>query len=455
MKFFIKNKKIIKAIFVFLGVFLLSFCLIHLLGFINNYGDPVNSYGFAKAIKMGQIPYLDFNTISTPLLAMYQSLFLHIYDDFIMINVSQAILVAMSFLLLYGMFGKKSFILILVTVLLGCKNLVATYNFMSFFFLVLLLFMEKKYNDKDILIGIILALGVLAKQTVGIFAIIPSIVFYRKNLKKLGRRFIGFLIPCFIFLVYLLWNKALYEFFDLCLFGLFDFGSKNGVGGGHIYTGWLLISLLFVLVTMILLFKNKKDIHIYYFCLGFLYAFPLFDITHFSFWAMCFTIIVLPYIKISENVITTLVLAVVIPYSLLYGALWYSTWELSVTKKITNFKYNIQRTNIYENVLTINDFVNSYENPVVLGYFSMTHTIMNDKKLSYFDILYDGNYGYNGSKKMINKINEMHDQIFIISVGDYESKDEFSQISKDIMEYVMKTCKKVDSKYGMDVYYKE
>lgn len=44
-----------------------------------------------------------------------------------------------------------------------------------------------------------------------------------------------------------------------------------------------------------------------------------------------------------------------------------------------HFKYNIQRTNIYENVLTINDFVNSYEDPIVLGYFSMTHTIMNDK----------------------------------------------------------------------------
>lgn len=453
--FSIKNKEVIKQIFCFLGIFLVSFCLIHLLGFINNYGDPVNSYGFAKAIKMGQIPYLDFNTISTPLLAMYQSLFLHIWDDFIMINVSQAILVSISFLLLYKMFGKKTLILVLVTVILGCKNLVATYNFMSFFFLVLLLFMEKKHNDKDVLIGVILALGVLAKQTVGVFAIIPSIIFYRKNLKKLSKRFFGFLLPCFIFLGYLVLNNAVYEFFDLCLFGLFDFGTKNGVGGGHIYTGWLIVSLLFVLIAAALLLKNKKDMHIYYFFLGFLYAFPLFDITHFAFWAMCFTIIILPYIKLNDKVITTLVWAVVIPYSLLYGLLWCSTWQLSVTEKMPHFKYNIQRTNIYENVLTINDFVNSYEDPIVLGYFSMTHTIMNDKKLSYFDILYDGNYGYNGTKKMKEKIDEMHDQIFIISMGDYQSKDEFSQISKDVMKYVMENCKKVDAKYGMNVYYKE
>ena len=48
----------------------------------------------------------------------------------------------------------------------------------------------------------------------------------------------------------------------------------------------------------------------------------------------------------------------------------------------------------------MNDYVNTFDNPVVVGYFSMTHTIMNDRKLSYFDILYDGNYGYNGIKKI-------------------------------------------------------
>lgn len=46
---------------------------------------------------------------------------------------------------------------------------------------------------------------------------------------------------------------------------------------------------------------------------------------------------------------------------------------------------------------------------------------------------------------MKEKIDEMHNQIFIISMGDYQSKDEFSQISKDVMEYVMENCKKVDS----------
>lgn len=457
MKFIIKNEKykvILKKILIFMIAFVISFCLIHFLGFINNYGDPVNSYGFAKAIKMGQVPYLEFNTISTPLLAMYQSLFLHIFDDFIMINVSQAILVAISFLLLYRMFGRKSLILLVVTVVLGCKNLVATYNFMSFFFLILALYMEKNHKDRDILIGIILALGVLSKQTVGCLAVIPSIILYRKDVHKLFKRFIGFLMPCFIFLIYLLWNKALYQFFDLCLFGLFDFGTKNGVGGGHIYKVWLVLSIIFLVITIFLGLKNKKDINIYYLSLGFLYAFPLFDITHFAFWAMCFTIILLPYIKINKKLLVCLVAAICIPYSLLYGLLWINTWELSVTKNMNNFKYNIQRRNIYENVLKINNFVNEYDDAIVIGYFSMTHTIMNDKKLSYFDILYDGNYGYNGNQKMIKKISKMHDQIFIISTGDYKSKDEFSQFSKDIAKYIMDNCEKIDSKYSLDVYYK-
>lgn len=456
MTFIIKNKKIemiLKKALIFIGIFLVSFFLIHILIFINNYGDPVNSYGFAKAIKMGQIPYLEFNTISTPLLAMYQSLFLHVYDDFIMINISQALLVTICFILLYKMFGKKSLILLVVSIVFECKNLVATYNFLSFFFLVLTIYMEKKHRDKDLLIGVILALGVLAKQTIGCFAIIPSIIFYRKDLKKLGKRFIGFLIPCFIFLIYLLWNNALYEFFDLCLFGLFDFGTKNGVGGGHIYGFGVGLSLILLIITVYLFIKNKNDINIYYMSLGFLYAFPLFDITHVAFWAMCFAVILLSYININERLLVRLVFSICIPYVILYGILWIGTWDLVITSKMNNFKYNIQRKSVYENVLKYNSFLNEYDDAIIIGY-SMTYTIMNDKELSYFSILYDGNYGYNGNQKMINKIKNMHDQIFIVSTGDFESADEFTQLSSDIAKYIIDNCEKIDSKYSLDVYYK-
>ena len=79
--------KCLKKILVILLVFVCSFLTVYYLGFINNCFDPLNSYGFSKAIMMGQVPYRDFNTVTTPLYAFYQSVFLFIYDDFIMIMI--------------------------------------------------------------------------------------------------------------------------------------------------------------------------------------------------------------------------------------------------------------------------------------------------------------------------------------------------------------------------------
>lgn len=448
-------KKYFKNIGIFLVIFIVSFLTIHVLGFVNGYGDPINSYGFAKAISMGQIPYLEFNTISTPLYAMYQSLFLHIFDDFIMVNFSHALVIAVAVVLLYKLFGKKSLLLLLVVTCFQYKNIVPTYNSFSIFFIILLMYMEKEHSDKDLLIGILIALSVMAKQTVGCFMIIPSIIFYRKDLKKLFKRFLGFLIPCFIFLIYLLVNGALYQFFDLCLFGLFDFMNNNGVGGGHINILWVILSITLFIIGLIIIFKNKNDINNYYLISGILFAFPLFDVTHFAFWLTCFAMMILPLIKKYERYIVSISIATSIVVVVICFSFVVSISDLVIMKELDHFRFNIHRKDIYNSLLSFDEFVDSYDDAVVIGYYSMNYTIINDRKFSYFDVLYDGNYGYNGIKKMKKKIDGMHNQIFVISMNDYKNSDEFSQFSKELAKYIMYNSKKIDSKYGFVVYYKE
>ena len=160
-------KMILRNSLIFFGIFLISFFAIHVLGFSNTYGDPINSYGFAKAISMGQVPYRDFNMIVTPLYAMYQSLFLHIYDDFIMINISQALIITLDIIMLYKLFGRKSLLLLVIVALFQYANMIPTYNSLVLFFIILLLYMENKHSDKDYLIGFILGLAVMTKQTIG------------------------------------------------------------------------------------------------------------------------------------------------------------------------------------------------------------------------------------------------------------------------------------------------
>ena len=450
----IKNRHL-KDILIIFVAFVVAFCFLNFLGFANNYGDPINNYLFAYGIYNGQIPYLDFNIISTPLYAFYQSLFLFIYNDFVVINLSQAILVALTFYLLYKMFGWKSLLFLLVTVVSAYKNIVATYNYMCFFMMVLLIFLEMKCPKKDILIGVVIGLSILSKHTTGCFMIIPSIIFYRKDLKRLFRRFIGCLIPCLIFLIYLLVTESFIQFIDLACFGLFDFSSNNGVGGGHYNYLWIILSFIILGIIIYLIFKNKKDINLYYFIFGFMFAFPLFDATHFVMFVNCLMICLLPYIKFNDKVIKTLVFSVSIPVIVIFIYIWSCRVDLVFTKKIDHFKYTLHNRANYESLCNLNDYVNTYDNPIVLGYFSMTHTLINERDVSYFDVLYNGNFGYNGNKKMIEKINNLHDQYFLVSRTDYDSDNEFSQISREVMKYVMDNYKKVDSKYIFDVYYKE
>lgn len=448
-------KKYLKNSLIFLSIFLISFFTIEILGFANTYGDPINSYGFSKAISMGQVPYRDFNMIVTPLYAMYQSLFLHIYDDFIMINISQALIVTFDVILLYKLFGKKSLLLLLVVSFFTYMNLIPTYNSLVLFFIILLIYMENKYSDKDYLIGFILGLSVMTKQTIGCFLIIPTLIIYRKEFKKILKRFVGFIVPCFIFLIYLLINGALYNFFDLCLFGIFDFASNNGVGGGHIKLVWTIISIITFLIAIIFLIKHKNDKNLYYLICGSLFLIPICDVVYVAFWLTCFMMMFLPYIKKREKEIVRIGTCVSITFSFLCFMFWTLSLDLCVTKDINHFRYTLHREGTYKNLLIMNEYVNSFDNPIVIGYYSMLHTISNDKEFSYFSLLYDGNYGYNGTKGMIDKIKDMNNQIFIVSMIDYNSKNEFSQFSKDIAKHIMDNYKLIDEKYGFKVYYKE
>ena len=447
-------KKFLKNNWWYSIVFIVVFIFLNYLGFHHNYGDPIANYGFGYAISNGQVPYVDFNTISTPLYAFYSSLGLNIFNDYVVFLLEQTLLVTITFYLLYQMFGKKSFVLLLVTVIFQYCNIIGTYNYMCFFIMILLLYLEKNYKDKDYLIGIVLALGVLSKQTVGCFMIIPSLIFYYKDFKKLLRRFIGFLGPCFIFLIYLLLNGALYEFFNLCLFGLFDFASNNGVGGGKINTFWLVATLISLIISVIVIIRNKKNITNYYLFWGIFFVIPLFDMTHFAMYFNCIMIMLIPYIKINDKTLLALVYSISIPIAVICFMFWLSK-DLVITKNTNNFKYNIHVKSAYENDNKYVEYINTFKDPIVISYFSMKYDIVTERELNYFSVLMYGNFGYDGTNRMINKVKGMHDQIFVVSIDDYEQDYEYSQFVKEVAEYVMKNCRKIDSKYGFEVYYKK
>ena len=328
---------------------------------------------------------------------------------------------------------------------------------MCFFMMILIIYMEKKHNDKDYLIGILIALAIFSKQTVGFLLIIPSLVFYHNQLSKLKKRFFGFLIPCFIFLIYLLINNCLYNFFDLCLFGLFDFLNNNGAVKGLDDTKYLIFSVIGLIILLIMILKNKKDINLYYLISGFFFTIPLFDNAHFAMFLNCIAIAIMPYIKIDEKLISRLSIVIFILSSIFLFKIY--PFELVFTSKLKHFEYLIHDKSEYEWIRKTNNYINKYsdKNIIVIGYFSMRYNLYNDKNITYFDVLYRGNFGYNGTKKMINKVKKMHNYYFAVSIKDLNGKNKKSQFDNEIAKYITKNCEKVaySKKNNYAIYYKK
>ena len=443
--------KFIKNNYQYFILFIFIFLIYSIFLFPNNYGDPLNNYGFSYAITRGELPYLDFNTISTPLYSFVMSIGLFIWNNYSMFLLEQSILVTIMFYLLNKLYGKKSYILLLGVCLLGGYGINATYNFFAFFMMIVLLFLEKKYSNKDYLIGIVIGLSILSKHTVGVLFILPSLIYYFKDKNKLLKRFIGLLGVGVIFIIYLLLTNSFMKFIDLCFLGLFDFSSKNG----HLFNMWFFQSIILFIISIIITIKNRKDISNYYLLMGIGFVFPLFDLCHFSIYFLCILIQLLKYIKKYENYFGNLsfVLSIIVCVGLYIN--YYDTYKPIFNKKIKHFEYiqngsyNYLMTNKYFN------FFDRYDNKLLISYAKMHYDISRGNNIDYFDVLMYGNYGYNGSSKMIKRIDKMKDIYIILDKRGYLDKSYDSQFDKVVAEYIMNNYKKIDEKYDFLIYYKD
>ena len=443
--------KFIKKNYHYFLVFIFVYLIYSVLIFPNNYGDPINNYGFSYAITRGLLPYIDFNTISTPLYSFVMSIGLFLWNNYSMFLLEQALLVTIMFYLLNQIYGKKSYILLLVICLLGCYSINATYNFFAFFLMILLLFLEEKYKDKDYLIGIVIGLAILSKQTVGVLLIIPSLIYYFKYKKKLLKRFIGLFGVGLVFTLYLVITNSFMKFIDLCFLGLFDFSSKNG----HAFNMFFYASIIAFITSIIITIKNKKDIKNIYLLLGISFVIPLFDLCHFSIYILCIILQVLPFIKKHENYLGFLsfVLSIVIVI-ISYIALR-DIYKPVLNKELKHFEYLTNGKYNYETTVKYYKLFDEYPDALLLSYAKMEYDISRDKDIDYFDILLYGNYGYNGSNKMIEKINNMHDIYIIVDEKTYLDNSSDSQFDKTIIEYVINNYEEVDKRYDFLIYYKD
>ncbi len=450
-------KKNIKYVVLFILFFL---CLQFF--YVNFSADQMYNYGFSYAISMGEVPYRDFNMIIPPVGAFVYSIpFLLFGSNIIIFNLYQALLLCVLFFFLFKLFKEKTWIILIILMLTlpipFIHVLFQGYNFLLILEFVILMYLEKE-KENDYLIGILLGFFCLTKQTVGVLMCIPSILYLFKDYKKALKRFLGFLVPCFIFLIYLLLTNSFFEFWDLCLFGMFDFTNENSSFSRILSDFNFYLFILEIVFLFILIFKNRKNskyrLNLIYLLLFSSIAIPLFDYIHVSYFSFILMFYFVDLLKIKhKNLAFSSCL-----FSFSYALIWFLfifNFKMPNIVRLNNYGYTIMPKNNYKEITAVSDYIKENKNSIILSDRAYLIKFVSKEKLNYFDLLNYGNHGYNGTEKLINMLKGEKDKFILINMEDYERVDVGQQTNKIVMKYVIDNYKEVGQVDVYNIYYKE
>ena len=138
--------------------------------------DSAVQYGMAHAIRMGEYPYLDFNTVSTPLYIFVMSIPLFICDNYIIYLIFSSLLTVAIYYYADKIIKYHKITFVLVSFLPFFDVICPSYNLLTKFLIVLLIYFEMN-QKKDFLIGIFLGLCILSKQSIGVFIAFMGMVY--------------------------------------------------------------------------------------------------------------------------------------------------------------------------------------------------------------------------------------------------------------------------------------
>lgn len=445
-------KKKIVIFFKYFGIFFFFFLL---LSFIyNNFmSDLYTNYGYSYAISRGQIPYKDFNLV-VPLFSVFvYSIFLLFSKSIICLFLGQALFLTIIFYILDKIMGNKKSICLLVLlfpfILKFPSLLYPNYNFIVFFLFIILIYLESRHYN-DYIIGLVLGLLIITKHTIGFFMIIPSLIYYLKKRDVLLKRGIGLLLPLIVFFLYLIISKTIYSFIDLCVLGLFDFGTHNS-SFNIIY----LIIMISIFIICIYKYYHNKNIDYLYMISFLMMGIPIVDKYHISIIIFTFLIICLKNSKFSINksiLILINLLILIIPF-LQFLIISNNKYIDLYSFKNVSFIYLNEKE--YKNILKVNKFLKEKNTYYLMGAnFNYLFELINNKDIKYTDGLYYGNYGYDGTRKIVDYVKNIHDAYFVIYDNEFDKNNE-GQYLVEVPLYIINNCDRIKKIDGYSIYYKE
>lgn len=438
------NKKLgLILIFVFIALYILAFNLIIIPISI----DEIWNYGFAYNISLGLVPYRDFNMVVTPLYPTLIALFFLIFGHNILVfYIVNTLFLTICLYFIFKMLGKKG-LLLFVFLFASVTVIMPTYNIFAFILLMFIFYLERD-KDRDFIIGIILGLLILTKQTIGGMVLIPGLLYYYKDKKRLLKRFLGCLLVLMIFIIYLLVTKSFMAFLDLCVFGLFDFAGENGYFS--IYT---VFTILIYVGTIYFIKKYSKNIYNYYALAFYVVAIPLFDYYHFHIAFLVFLFLCLYYLSDEVKLpYTYIALFFIIAMPIVVYFRDFYNKKVIYPNDINNYQYRLIDYKSYTIMKSLDEYLDEHSKYDFVfldesGYFLKT---VNDKEIGYLDLINNGNWGYNGNKKMLDALKKKKkDTLIFVNPAKLKIP---TQTNLELIHYVIENGKKVDKVLFYDVY---
>lgn len=399
--------------------------------------DEVWNYGVAYNIANGMVPYRDFNLLTGPLYPFLGSLFIRIFGHHLYsFEIFNAVIVSLIFLVCFYKIGKSAFIIYFVLVCYAFPN----YNI----FCLLLLFTtivineENELKFRDFFIGFFVGIVFISKFSIGLCLFFVMISFSNNRLKK----FLSFLIPLLVLSLYLFFNDAFFQWIDYNYLGLFEFGKKNN------FVFYLPVFIVLTLFLMYKVIKSRfKDTSLLYAFAFTSVSIPIFDNSHFLYALLgCLFYFLLRY---KENVDKNYKYYLIMSLSFFIFSLTSSGDEYSLYSDSSSFLYG---KNGVDSILfeTLKSEVNKVrDNYAHVFIFSneIAYAVKLDINypLSKFDMIANGNMGYDGANKLIKSFNKIYSNDSCVFFVDVTESVFFSQTNRDILEYVKEKYNYIDA----------
>lgn len=478
----LKRNEIILILFI-IFIMVVAVALNYVLAVEDDLWNFSNIYKMVNGFKI----YRDINVIVTPLFFyLGEILFKILGSNFLTLKIYNILIFVILYILIYLILNemkisrRNKIIYVILIYFLTYNNIIAGANYTMlafvFFLLGVLLILKDRPSYWQ---GIIIFLILMTKQNIGIYyflAYIAYIILQNKDIKMSLKIIIKpvlilLLISC-IYIGYLLLDNNLYNFINMTILGITEFGSKNFAFDNAIFR--------FSLVTIILLFsiwlykynlvklekedskKIKELLCFSVMCIPI--AYPIINSYH--------TIVasILPIITFiiicdksfieqitNKKIFITIKNVFIILFTVFIG-LFCALMSFSYINKQIKYDYfkvyygavitDELKENVNEIIKYIQDMEKGGKQVKIVSYYSNLYMNVLNRNNGIMDLPFYGNMGKDGENKLINKINKFKNtNVLILKDG-----EDLIQESLKVRNYIKDNYEKIGEIEMFEIY---